>query len=188
MADAPVGRDTIYRIAGTLEEARVPFAFIGGVALGAWGIPRATFDLDVAIALDGTSLETVFGAFERRGLVLDPVFSRGFRDRVGGMEKVHVHVPTGATLLAVDVFLAGSPFLKSVLIRRRTVDLGRGPVPICTAADLILFKLIADRWKDRADIENLISIQGVPEREYLEKWAEELGVRDRLERTLKALG
>jgi hypothetical protein len=30
------------------------------------------------------------------------------------------------------------------------------------------------------DLRNVIAVQGVPEREYLERWAAELGVTDRL--------
>jgi hypothetical protein len=128
MADAPVSLDAIYRLAAVLDRVGVPFVFIGGVALNAWAIPRATFDMDLALSLEGFRLEELFAELERDAFVVDPAFSRGFRDRVGGMEKIHVHLPTGSTLLAVDLFLAGTPFLRSVLARRRTVDLGRGPL------------------------------------------------------------
>jgi hypothetical protein len=184
MADAPLTIDAVYRVAGIVSRENIPFAFIGGVALGAWGIPRGTFDLDLALSLERKRTEDLLAAFERDGLVLDPAFARGFRDRVGGMELIHVYLPAGATLAAVDVFFAETPFLRSVLARRTTVDLGRGPVPICSAADLLLLKLFAGRLKDRADLENLITTQGFPERAYLETWAGELGIRDRLDRLL----
>lgn len=188
MADAPVTVDAVYRVAGILDREKIPFAFIGGVALSAWGIPRGTFDMDVTVSVEPTRVGALLSAVEKDGLVVDPVFARGFRDRVAGMEKIHVHLPTGATLMAVDMFFAETPFLRSVLSRRRTVDLGRGPVPVCAAADLILLKLLADRLKDRVDVENVITAQGVPERAYLEKWAGELGIRDRLDRLTSAHG
>jgi hypothetical protein len=100
------------------------------------------------------------------------------------MEKVHVHLPAGKALLAVDLFLATTPFLASVVERRKSIDLGSGPLQVCTAADLVLLKLIADRPKDRMDIENLLAVQGVPERTYLESWAKELGIRPRLDALL----
>jgi hypothetical protein len=78
------------------------------------------------------------------------------------------------------LFPATTPFLESVLSRRVGIELGRGSVWVCTAADLIVFKLLADRDKDRVDVENVISVQGVPERDYLERWTEALGVRAKL--------
>ena len=34
------------------------------------------------------------------------------------------------------------------------------------------------------DVKNILTVQGVPERAYLERWAEELGVSDRLAKYL----
>lgn len=69
-----------------------------------------------------------------------------------------------------------------------STDLGLGQIYLCTAADVLLFKLMAYRTKDRADIENLITVQGIPERAYLEHWAEALAVRDRLDESLHGMG
>jgi hypothetical protein len=57
-------------------------------------------------------------------------------------------------------------------------------IQVVTAADLILFKLMAGRRKDWVDIDNVLAIQGVPERPYLDRWATTLGVADRLHRVL----
>jgi hypothetical protein len=55
---------------------------------------------------------------------------------------------------------------------------------VVTAADLILFKLLADRPKDKADIQSVLSVQGIPDADYLRDWAARLGVADRLEPAL----
>jgi hypothetical protein len=185
MADAPASLEAIQRVASALENAGVRYAFIGGAALSAWGVPRATFDLDLALSIPEEGLGVVLDALSRRGFVIDAAFRKGFRDRVGGMETIHVHLPAGSTLMAVDLFLATTPLLGSVVERRTSIDLGRGPIQVCTAADLILLKLIADRPKDRIDVENVLAVQGVPERDYLVRWAERLGLRGRLEEILK---
>jgi hypothetical protein len=49
---------------------------------------------------------------------------------------------------------------------------------------VLLFKVLADREKDRMDVRNVLTVQGVPERAYLERWANELGIADRLRRAL----
>ncbi len=184
MADSPASLDAIERAARVLVDARVPYAFIGGVAMGVWAVPRPTFDLDLAIASSTSETPTLLQAFERAGFVVEEGFRKGFADRIAGMEKIHVHLPSGKALLGVDLFLATTPFLQSLLERRKTVDLGGGPLQVCTAADLVLLKLVADRPKDRLDIENVLAVQGVPERGYLDCWASELGVRPRLDALL----
>lgn len=184
MADAPASLAAIHRVATILERERVAYAFIGGIALSAWGIPRATFDLDLAVSVDAGGMRALLDAFSEQGFVVDAVFATGFRDQVAGMEKLHVHLPVGPTLMAVDLFLATTPFLRSLLERKQSIDLGRGSISICTAADLVLLKLVADRPKDRVDIQNVLSVQGVPEREYLDRWARELRVGARLQAML----
>ena len=45
-------------------------------------------------------------------------------------------------------------------------------------------KLLAGRAKDDLDIRNVLAVQGVPDRDYLESWAGRLNVADRLARIL----
>lgn len=184
MADAPVSLASLYTVASLLDREHIPYAFIGGAALNTWGIPRSTFDLDIAIAAEEPKVARLLDACTASGFVVDPVFRGGFRDRVSGMETLHVHVPAGRSLLAIDFFLTTTPFLRSVIERRGTIDLGQGPVFVCSSADLVLLELIADRPKDRVDVQNVLAVQGVPEREYLLRWAGTLGVSERLERAL----
>lgn len=184
MADAPASLEWIYRVSEALKLAQIPYAFIGGVAVVAWGIPRQTFDLDLVVSVPEQRFDDLVQAFARHELTMEERFRRGHRDRIGDMEKVRVYLPAGRTLIALDVYLATTPFLKSALDRRVATDLGRGNVFVCAAADLILLKLMANRRKALVDIENVLTIQGVPERHYLERWAERLGMRERLEEVL----
>jgi hypothetical protein len=188
MAESQVQKEAAYAVARALQAAGVRYAFIGGVAVLGWGVPRATYDLDVAAAVPAQRGTEVLRELEEAGLVVDEVFKRGYRDRLAGMEKIQVHLPVGRSLVGVDVFFDSTPFVASVLERRVRTDLGLGPIYLCTAADVLLFKLIAYRHKDRADIENILTVQGVPERAYLEAWAAKLGMRERLEESLRELG
>jgi hypothetical protein len=180
MADVPASIDAVYRTASVLDGLGAPYAFIGGIALNTWGVPRATFDLDLTLSSAPDRFDRLLREFRRGGFVVDTAFDHGFLDRIAGMEHIHVHLPAGPSLMAVDLFLATTPFLESVVARRVGIELGRGSIWVCTAADLILFKLLADRAKDRLDVENVLSVQGTPERDYLDHWADALGVRPRL--------
>jgi hypothetical protein len=171
-------------LAHAVERAGADYAFMGGLAVTAWGIPRATFDLDLAIAADNQSVGAILHALEADDVAADEHFSKGYVDRVGGMEKVSARLLFSSTWFVLDIFLATTPFLHSVMQRRARVPFQDAHVFVVTAADLILFKLIAGRRKDWVDIDNVVAVQGVPERAYLEQWAATLGVSDRLRRVL----
>ena len=184
MADTPATLDNIYSVANALVRARVPYVFIGGVAMGFWSLPRATYDLDVTVSISADRLPSMLRTLDSAGLVVDRIFESGFRDQLGGMEKVQVQLPTGGTLMTVDIFIASVPFLRSVMSRAVELDPGRGPIRVCSAADLIVFKLAAYRRKDQLDLDDLVGMQGIPEREYIEHWTTELGIRERLDEWL----
>jgi hypothetical protein len=59
---------------------------------------------------------------------------------------------------------------------------------VVTAEDLLLFKLLADRSKDRMDIEDMLLVCGPLDTAYLRQWAAHLQIADRLERALAAAG
>jgi hypothetical protein len=61
-------------------------------------------------------------------------------------------------------------------------------VRVVSPADLILFKLLADRPKDRLDVRNVLTVQGIPEADYLANWAAQLHVADRLQRAIDEAG
>jgi predicted nucleotidyltransferase len=180
----PVSVETVYAVVRVLRDQGIEFAFVGGLALSAWGVPRATFDLDLAVALPADRQRDLLSALRILGWSVDEVFERGWRDEMAGIPLIHVRIPADHALIRVDLLIADTPFLQSVLARRIELDLGQGKVPICSAADLVLFKLIAWRRKDRVDLDNILWVQGVPERTYLEHWARILGVEERLRQVL----
>ena len=63
---------------------------------------------------------------------------------------------------------------------RRAVSSTSG-LRVATVEDLIVLKLIADRPKDQADLDGLLTL-GAVDRAYVEKWATAWGVLDRLRR------
>lgn len=181
----PVSIPTVYAVERILRERAFEHAFVGGLALSAWGVPRATFDLDLAVSLPGGRQKELLGALTDLGWSVDEVYARGWRDEMAGIPVIHARLPAEHTLIRVDFLIAETPFVRSVLDRRVEIDLGQGPVPICTAADLVLFKLVAWRGKDRIDLDNVLWVQGLPEPEYVESWARKLNVQERLREVME---
>ena len=113
-----------------LTELGVPHALIGGLAVGLYGHPRATKDVDFLVADQ---------AFERVAPIL--VFRTELKDmaRVGVID----FMPLPPDQPALAAFL------------RIHNDL---EIPVISPEGLIVLKLLADRPQDRADIKALLQV------------------------------
>ena len=123
------------------------------------------------------------------GFHVDPHFQSGFRDMLEGMEKICIeHWTPEARRIEVDVFLVTTAYQQAAFARRVRVRIDSRQVWILSAADLVLHKLVAGRAKDRADIQNILLIQGVPDSEYLHAWDKRLDVTDALRQAIAEAG
>ena len=137
------------RVMAYLESRAVDCALVGGTALGAYGIARATLDVDLLVA-SGAVLEQGFWADAhdlpaveiRRGDAEDPL--RGVVRIAGGDRPVDVLVGRGAWTVAI-------------LQRRTRVGLADQSWPIVDSADLVLLKLHAGGPQDLLDVELLLA-------------------------------
>jgi len=153
--------------------AGIPHALIGGYAVNVWVPPRETSDIDLTIAADHAS------------------FAR-LAERLGsaGLTKTEEHgaeAPSGPDFqrfksksgrIIVEFLVAKTAFQHEVI--QRAVPLPSG-LRVATPEDLLVLKLIADRSKDEKD---LIALCALPDLDwgYVDDWAEEWGVRDRIPR------
>ena len=171
-----------------LEKSGVPYAVMGGIAASAWGLPRFTHDVGVAVNLRASETGPLLQVLEERGYVVPEEFRSGWSDRLAGTRKLAVKRFLGKHVWDVDIFLAESEFLRSALQRRRVVDLDGRETPLVTPEDLLVLKLVAWRPKDQGDIDDLLLVVGPLDEEYLGAWTRRLGVRDRLDEAWRRAG
>ncbi len=81
--------------------------------------------------------------------------------------------------LGVDVQIARDPFLEQVLARAADVSLGGFSVPVASAEDLILLKMLSYRPIDRADAIELTALASGLDTDYLTSTSCELSLADR---------
>lgn len=131
----------------------MPYALGGALALGVWGFPRATNDVDLDIFVAADDLAPVLQTLGERGYQLDAdqalasARTRGdFNLRVDGMR--------------VDVFIASIPFYDSVQRRIRQAPIEGRPAWFLSPEDLTVFKLLFFRAKDLLDVERLVAFLG----------------------------
>lgn len=163
-----------------IESLGIPYAVLGGFAARAWGLPRPTFDADIAVAVDDDSLQTLLAAFEVAGFDVPPEHVTGYVDSVGDLRKVKVNKFSDGQVWTTDLFLVTGPFLQEAMRRAQTGYFGVTPVQVMTPEDIVLLKLAANRRKDLADIDDIIAVQPNMDLGYLRRWAEFLDLSDRL--------
>lgn len=67
------------------------------------------------------------------------------------------HEPSGVPL---DLILGWLPFERDAMSRATPIDLAGVTLPVATAEDLVVFKAVAWRDRDRGDIERLVVLHG----------------------------
>lgn len=155
--------ETAQLLAGRLEKLGVEYAIGGALALGFWGEPRGTLDVDVTLFVSpkktAECVECLLSvgcdfmlAEARRSLAED-----GFcRVELQGMR--------------VDVFLPIVAFYQRARARRKAVKLGDQSVWIWDAESLAVFKMMFFRRKDMADVEQILRQQG---KQFDREWVRE---------------
>ena len=140
-------------LAGELHARGQEYALGGAIALGYWGIPRGTVDVDVTLFLaperpsDCIWLLQEIGCEVRAATAAESLREHGFcRVTCAGLH--------------VDVFLPLIPFYEVARKRRVRVELGGQPVWVWDAETLVIFKMMFFRRKDLADVEQVLTVQG----------------------------
>lgn len=155
-----------------LEESNIDHVVIGGHAVNAWLEPRFTADVDITVAA-GTE------AARRLAELLAGAGYRATRTHGDALPSGpdFVRFVSANEMVTLEVQTAKTEFQREVL--RRAASCEEGP-RIATPEDLVVMKLIADRPKDRIDLLGLADLPAL-DWGYIERWADEWQVRDRLE-------
>jgi hypothetical protein len=128
---------------------------IGGVAVIARGVRRLTDDVDATVWAEGIDLDQLLTALMQHGIV------PRIEDAVTFARRTQVlllrHDPSG---IDIDLSLAWLPFEDEALARATDVRLGDRGVPVASPDDLVVYKAIAARERDRSDVERLLELHG----------------------------
>lgn len=127
------------------------FCFIGGLAVQRWGEPRFTADADL-------TLLTGFGGEES---FIDPLVSH-FRPRRSDAREFalrnRVLLLEAHNGTPLDVALGAVPFEENSIRRSSPFPIGEGrALTTCSAEDLLVHKVVANREKDWLDIEGVLA-------------------------------
>jgi hypothetical protein len=140
-------------LAAALKSVPAPSMIIGGVAVIFHGVTRFTADVDGAIWAEELDLEDFVALLAKHDI------HPRTADAIPTARKYQIllltHQPSGAN---IDLGLAWLPFEKEALDRSKRVSLGGARLPVASVEDLVIYKAIAWRERDRADIQRLIEL------------------------------
>lgn len=135
-----------------LEDNKIPYTIIGGVAVSLIAQPRATQDIDACVWLESEDLSALLESGQKYDYVprITDVLSFAKRARVLLLE----HETTGTK---ADISMASLPFEREMISRASIVRAGDVELRIPRAEDLIVLKAVAHRPRDIADIESILT-------------------------------
>ena len=177
--------NALHEFAEMFETRGYCYAIMGGIAARVLGIPRPTYDVDFTLAAARDQLPELFDAAEEAGYHVPVAYRSGWVDTVANMPIVKLGMQLGTQGIDIDVFLAECSFQESILARRSQHDVGGRLVWLVSPEDLIVLKVLANRDRDRGDVQDVLFMQGELDRDYMRHWAEKLGVLSNLDEALK---
>ncbi len=135
-----------------LNEWNVEYLLVGGWAVGFYGYPRFTADIDVFISVETKNIKAIKRAMFEFGI---PEFDDSFLTTPGHVFRI------GRTPLLIEVLneISGIDF-KSCFNNKEYFKVDKEiKIPIISLDDLITNKSSIDRMKDKADLEYLLKIK-----------------------------
>jgi hypothetical protein len=170
------------------ESLGIPHMAVGAIAAGAYGIPRATKDIDLLVSVDAShGIHQLIRGLER---FVEFDLQAQFDTLTWG--RRHVGTSRSAPPFKVELFeMFDDPFVHSEFSRRRRTlvpILGR-EVWLPSPEDVVVQKIRWGRNKDLDDARDVLAVQG-PETldlAYVEAWCDTHGTRGRLQAILDSL-
>jgi predicted nucleotidyltransferase len=134
----------------SLNKNNVKYLLLGGWAVGIYGAPRATADLDVFIEIDDENIGKLQKALYEFGAPTVP------NDHFKEIGKVY---RMGRSPIRIEIINQASGIdFKNCYQNRKTLTVDDMDIPVIGINDLLTNKKAAGRDKDNADLKNLLGI------------------------------
>ena len=133
-----------------LNKNSVKYLLLGGWAVGIYGYPRATGDIDVLIAIDDDNLNKLLKALNEFG---SPPIDKEHFKIIGNIFMM------GASPIKIDVINQASGIdFEECYSRKNIINVDGIEISLISKKDLIKNKKSSGRAKDIADVESLEDI------------------------------
>ena len=146
-----------------LEKNNIKYLIIGGIAVNLYGFARVTKDLDLMISFEKENMDKFTSIIKSLGLKprvpveieeLADKNKREFWKKEKNMKVFSFYNPDN-DLEVIDIMIMDYLNFDECYLKKQTIDDGRLSVKIISIDDLIKLKEIANRPRDKDDIEVL---------------------------------
>lgn len=148
-------------LVAALNAAGVRYVIVGGLAVGAHGVVRATRDIDLVPAPDGANVESLAGVLR----ALDaqhPVQDQLTAENLAAPASIKLQTRCGE--VHVLNRMPGTPAFDDLARQAFAVEIESGiAAPVCSLAHLRAMKRASDRPRDRIDLIELDELHGPEE-------------------------
>lgn len=129
----------------------VKYLVVGAYALGAYGFPRATGDIDLWVLSDGENSKRIFYCLAKFGAPMEQINEQTFCDK-------DVIFQIGIVPRRIDIItkISGVNF-EDAYSRKKEIEIDNVKIPFISKQDLITNKQATGRDKDSIDIKKLLS-------------------------------
>lgn len=142
------------RLQSHFKQLKIKTAIIGGIAVIVWGIPRFTRDADLKLLLSRDDSARLLSS-------LPPNYEVTSADPEKNIRKFGLVFVRDENGIRLDLGVADTPFDIKVIERAKSIRVEpRLNLTVCSAEDLIIYKLISTRARDWQDVETVIDHQG----------------------------
>lgn len=175
------------RVVTALGSAQVPHMLAGSYASGLHGTPRSTQDIDLVVDPTFDSLDRLLALLMGDDVYFDADVARDEFKR-----RSQFNVVDTTTFWKADlIFRKQRPFSRSEFDRRMPARILGVDVFVATPEDTVLAKLewakLGESERQLRDVRGILEVKGETlDRAYIERWLDELGVRQSWERVCTA--
>lgn len=151
----------------SLNDTQIKYLVVGGLAVSLHGIPRSTYDVDLAISFEAENIYLIWNKLNSLGWspmvpirmeeFVNPENRRKWRDEKNMV--VLSFVNKDKVFLVIDILIENILDFDACYSRRKIVYTNNVPVSVISIDDLINLKTIAGRQQDQDDIEALKKIK-----------------------------
>lgn len=145
--------DALEALGRALSSQRLQWMLIGGLAVIARGVRRFTTDIDAVVLGDSVDIDALLRILDRHRIVPRIPDARAFA--AANLILLVTHEPSGVDL---DISMGWTGFEREALGARSRVAFGSLRVPIASAEDLVIFKIVAARSRDLDDARTLLAL------------------------------
>ncbi|MBK5295521.1 MAG: nucleotidyl transferase AbiEii/AbiGii toxin family protein [Vicinamibacteria bacterium] len=142
--------EALVALAHWLSAARVPYALIGGLAVALQAAPRFTKDIDLVVWTDDARWPELVASAEPFSIMPRRADVLAFAQRTRVLLLAH------SSGVPLDISCGALPFEQELVERAEPIDVGAVVLQVATPVHLLVMKAIANRPRDRADIETLL--------------------------------